>query len=167
MLNIKGTHGTCLSRSNQIQKYGFKAPTHSGKLGRGIYLWSYSKNPIRAHRLAVNWFQKSLDDGKYTNEEKKSLSVIYVEVKVKKDEYCDVSRDMFVEVCEETLEKAPNLTQFEVVEWLLEKLEVETGKKFSVIYGSTTLFCKRNTVDSIFGSAKAYVLRCIENLDIR
>lgn len=83
---MRGSHGTCKSRAIKIQADGqFKLPSAAkppGKLGRGVYFWSYEEEDGENYgkRQATCWYEFCLKDGWYRRDSDRSKAVFLVEI---------------------------------------------------------------------------------------
>ena len=81
-LRVRGTHGTSLSRAQQIEHSGFL--TTPGRIGVGAYFWTAvveTEDCLElARRLARTWATKAEKGGQYASDKEKSLAIVEVEV---------------------------------------------------------------------------------------
>ncbi|WP_337194430.1 hypothetical protein [Pseudomonas syringae] len=81
-LRVRGTHGTSLSRAQQIDKDGFQAKP--GRIGVGAYFWTAIVDTEEcldlAKKLARTWATKAEKGGQYAGDKERSLAIVEVDV---------------------------------------------------------------------------------------
>ena len=88
---MRGSHGTCKSFSDSIERYGFN-PGKCGRIGAGTYFWLHAESTVGreiGQSLARIWFLKASKEGLYDKAEDKSCSVIFVSLDLRQDKYLD------------------------------------------------------------------------------
>lgn len=85
-IEVRGAHGTSVSRANSIQKNGFQKS--NGRFGRGVYFWSESPY---AEYLAKSWwnFQSTTKD-LYKYDSNKGCAVIWGLCQLLENEFLDL-----------------------------------------------------------------------------
>lgn len=75
---MKGTHGTCHTRSEMIKEEGFRR-SDIGKRGAGAYFWGYTRGSVEsyARHLAFTWWQFAKKKGDYSNNGDDGCCIIY------------------------------------------------------------------------------------------
>ena len=90
MLVLKGTHGTILSAAQDITQHNSFQKTKNGYTGSGVYFWRFNDY---ARDLAVCWYNQRVRQGKFRENEG---AVIYVDIRVKKDEFLDLETPFMI-----------------------------------------------------------------------
>ena len=132
----KGTHGTCLSRAEEIKKNGFKS-SGKGRGGPGVYFWR--GHDERAKILAIGWYKHRLCELYYDTEKKQGLSVIYVLLKHENNEFLDLEKPTMKDKVEKLrisagISNIPNNSEIALL-WnrLVISIEKKIGQKFKIL----------------------------------
>jgi hypothetical protein len=86
MIEFRGTHGTCASRTENIKKTGFRFS--DGIRGFGVYFWH--KNAFDRD-LAIAFYSISRDKRKYDGESDSRCSLISAVIIIEEDEWLDIT----------------------------------------------------------------------------
>src|SRR3989339_126998 len=132
-MNIyKGTHGTSLTRFNNINLDGFKS--QSGIRGTGAYFWKNSSYP---KMLAVGWhnYSKTTRD-EYRNDKEQQCVVVYAKLEAAEDEVLNC--EDLSECLAKWLAESPKLNTESneeiagLYDLVIEETEKELKKKFKI-----------------------------------
>lgn len=175
---MKGSHGTCVSRAEEIKKKSFRL--NPGIKGDGVYFWAYSSNESLAKALAIGWWEKCNKDKVYAKESNTDCAVLGVSLVVE-EAYClnfeDLSvRESFINFCASILsrleaKKGEKKEDKEAVAYdlFVKKIEEVSGKQIKVVKVKVPPPKKLNYPLSIayLGSPLCYVVKdvdCIKNV---
>lgn len=150
---MKGTHGTCRSRSDTILKSGFSA--YPGLRGNGAYFWAYKANEQKEYcrKLAKAWWSYSNNRGSYSAETDKSCSVVFASFEVRPDDILDLEnlhlRERFISFYEVTSKRltdaskeneqntdanAKNEMLSKIYDMFIRGIELRTKKNYPLIH---------------------------------
>lgn len=142
---MKGTHGTCHSFAELINKEGFKI-SGSAMRGAGVYFWSYTSDDMEDYvrDLAVKWWLYQKKKGSYSKAKNKNCCVIYASFKVGSDQSFDlenqVVREKFIKFSEIAYHKkisegkATSVAISEVYDMFINDVEKKLKRNFSLIH---------------------------------
>lgn len=90
MIEIRGTHGTCVSRAEKIVQEGTMAKG-PGRVGFGAYFWT-AVNDSEACRdyvesLAKGWATRGQKGGQYKGERDQNLAIVHTVIEVGEEEF--------------------------------------------------------------------------------
>lgn len=91
---MKGTHGTCITHADDIQKSGF-TKSNIGHAGSGVYFWSYYDEEDLlgyATDLAIAWWKFRSKYNNYDKCDNKSCSIIHVQLEIKNGRFIDLEK---------------------------------------------------------------------------
>lgn len=144
---MKGTHGTCRSRSEAILMSGFK--TSPGLRGSGTYFWAYKADEQEEYckKLAKAWWSYSNNRGSYATEPDKTCSVVFARFDVQPEDVLDLEnleiRERFIAYYKVTharlmgVEKATNENDRQlsnIYDMFIRGLERLTDKKYPLVH---------------------------------
>lgn len=85
MMNLKGTHGTSVSRAESIRQNGFIIT--SGRGGKGAYLW---RNSAYSDFLARAWHSQKYYDGDFNRDIDQECAIIHAVINVSENQFLDL-----------------------------------------------------------------------------
>ncbi|MFC8751014.1 hypothetical protein ACN429_23045 [Pseudomonas oryzihabitans] len=99
MVEIRGTHGTCVSRAEQIVQQGTMAKG-PGRVGIGAYFWTAvnDSEPCRAYagKLATGWALRASRQGQYRGERDQGIAIVHTVIAVEEDDYISLDDPQFL-----------------------------------------------------------------------
>lgn len=169
MRNLNGTHGTCATYADAIEKTGRWKPTNVGRAGSGVYFWAYEKNPVYARKFAVMWWEFVSKSGLYAREPAPGCAVLYVNILVPEQSYLDFNEPGVEEALNEAVAMAvmgmkpdesmkPEVIH-KVYEHLVLALEAELGVTFDVVKARVSPPKGALKEKNILGNPNCYVVR--------
>lgn len=88
-MELKGTHGTCISHAERIALHGFKMK--SGRRGTGAYFWAYTGTlKGYATSLAKAWWTQAVAWGQYNSCENQDFRVLCVKINIEDELFLDL-----------------------------------------------------------------------------
>lgn len=139
---MKGTHGTCRSRTDLIKNEGFNVSS-TGKRGSGVYFWGYTLDSLEVHakNLAVQWWFFSNKKGIYHEETDKRCSIIFVSFDVEPDKLLDLEnqivRDGLIEYYSKVHHKITSTGDEKlsiIYDMFVNDLETKISEKFKLVH---------------------------------
>lgn len=137
-MQLKGTHGTCVSAADEIKKSGFNP--HQGRRGTGVYFWAYGDGTRQVARaLSYAWWNFCNSKGRFRSKENSSYICLDVDLKTEKLldlEVHDIKHALLKFVHEASMRAANqrrNYLSKNAYDLFVQKLEEQAGE-FDVIH---------------------------------
>lgn len=114
-MKLKGTHGTCKTWGEQIQKAGFKN-SNVGRAGPGCYFWRFYQSSTYAKSLANRWWELERKKGNYNDPliDDKGCCLFSVSIDIEENNILDLSsgelREELQDLILETLDANDGIT---------------------------------------------------------
>lgn len=175
---MKGSHGTCVSRAEEIKRKSFRSSL--GIKGGGVYFWAYSSNESLAKALAIGWWEKCNKDKVYAKESNTGCAVLGVSLAVEEVDCLDFEslevREAFVSFCKSIIDRLQckkgerkEDKEAAAYDFFVKKIEEVSGKQIKVVKVKVPPPNKINYPLSIayLGSPLCYVVKdvdCIKNV---
>lgn len=93
ILELKGTHGTCIAYAEDIKKNGFNLKT--GRRGYGAYFWAYrGEGRAFANCLAKAWWCYAFESKQYSSSSNESFEVLNVKLHLEEIHFLDLDNHL-------------------------------------------------------------------------
>jgi hypothetical protein len=169
-IELKGSHGTSISKARVIQKEGFKVSR--GRLGIGVYFW---RNNAYAEYLAESWWEFEFSKGKFKRDQNQGCSVIWANFKIEDNDFLDLNdkdiNDGLAKFCIEKKLSFSNATRemASLITAYISRLENKLNHSFKVIE-STVSTAPREFINkyplAVLGSPSCYIVFNTECISI-
>jgi len=167
MKTLKGSHGTTVSRADNIVNEGFKLKT--GRRGTGVYFWRYG---YYCRQLAISWWKQKFEEGKYAGDSDTSCVVIISYFVLDDNEYLDIENYEFQEQIAYLADKKKVGNEIKklaaLYDSLIHKLEEIQNTKFKVIEMRVSPpkreYCQYYQFTAI-GNPYCYLVRAVDCID--
>lgn len=141
LMELKGTHGTCISFAEEIIQNGFKMLP--GRRGTGAYFWSYTSTlKDYATNLAQAWWSQAKSFGQYNAVTDPSCKVLFVTIQAEDDLFLDLEehkmKQMLSVFLNDSFKRSISLDRAHLADrsydLFVNLIERKLGKKFQVIH---------------------------------
>jgi hypothetical protein len=143
-IELAGVHGTSVTRTQSIQKNGFRKSL--GRLGEGVYFWS--DNPF-AEYLAKAWWEFESSRNAYKDDENPNCSTIQASFQIEENDYLNLDerdiKNALAQLCiDQKLGYSANSKEMAAtVMAFVERLEKKMDHKFKVMESTVSTAPKR------------------------
>lgn len=129
---LKGSHGTTVSRADNIRKEGFKRII--GRRGTGIYFW---RDGHYCRQLSISWWKQKLDERDYSGDSDTRCVVIIGIFKLEDNEYLNIDNYEFQEKIAYLADKkkvgGDKRKLAALYDFCISRLEQRQGIKFKIV----------------------------------
>ena len=175
-LNLGGTHGTSVTKAEQIKAQGFKKSEKIGRGGRGTYFWAYEHNSTLANELAKDWWKFGSRKGYFSGDLNPQCAVIHVNINILNGQFSDFEsvtykENLYKTVLERDFKNPKEIGQ--LYDMFVTRVERKIGESLAVIKASVPIVNFANKKISTFSrDYSCYVVRpnfenVIKIIDVR
>ena len=191
MMEIRGTHGTCVSRAEQIAAQGMtKGP---GRVGVGAYFWTAigdsDSSLAYAMKLAENWATRASRGGQYTGERDPRPAIVHAALTLEEGDYVSLDDPQLLHWLRDFLGRrlvqmlgvasvedldSDRLNRKEdmihgIIEAFIEQLEDNIGTPFKVVFKAVPARGLSDPLLTYIGNPNCFAIRdtnVIRNIEI-